>query len=645
MKYKIGFITHSAKTKHRFPKLAESQGCNLIYMHGELEPATDVALELENQHQVDAIICSPFTYRQIIKHMRIPVVPLYLENYTLLISISKALRYGRRIALMQFFNSDAVYDLETIAGILDCSVEHFLIHSADELESTVSSIQQQGFDVLLTTLQYICDFSEGLGLPTVLVEIQEQEIISAVNQAKSLIEIANRSLAQAKFFEAIMNVSEDGIIGVDEKGRIEFINITAARLLNIQYNSNRKYNLEELSKQHSLLQQISSAPSRLEILKNDETPLLLDRQDIKNEREQLVGYVLRITHINKLRDKEMHARRIISDNNFAAQHSFSDIKGVSDAMTSCINIAQKYALSKSNIIMNGESGTGKELFAQSIHNFSAMSDGPFLAINCASFTESLLESELFGYEEGSFTGATKGGKAGVFELAHNGTLFLDEIGEMPFHLQAKLLRVLEDRYVRRIGGSKNIHVNIRIISATNRNLFDDVKKNRFRADLYFRLNVLNLKIPPLRERKSDIPILAKYFLRQISLQENISTSLPDKIMSTLIQYNWPGNVRELRNFIEKIVVLSRGGELSHHINKRDISDLLEYAVHDAIEPENGNYITVEIASLKEMENELIAKVYSKLGEDREKLHNTLKISQTTIWRRLKEIESEQHSLE
>ncbi|HML36483.1 MAG TPA: sigma 54-interacting transcriptional regulator [Bacillota bacterium] len=229
-----------------------------------------------------------------------------------------------------------------------------------------------------------------------------------------------------------------------------------------------------------------------------------------------------------------------------AKYTFDDILGQSSAIKQCKDMACRMAGSDSAILITSESGTGKELFAQGIHNASKRQEYQFVAVNCAALSESLLESELFGYEGGAFTGAKKEGRTGLFELAHNGTLFLDEIGDMPLLLQARLLRTLQEKTVMRIGGESVINVNVRIICATNRDLKKLVNQGLFRKDLYFRISVLPLVIPPLRERTEDIPILVQKFMKEY----DSDFLLTDSAVKAMEQYGWPGNVRELRNYVE-----------------------------------------------------------------------------------------------
>jgi len=237
-----------------------------------------------------------------------------------------------------------------------------------------------------------------------------------------------------------------------------------------------------------------------------------------------------------------------------AQYKFNDIIGSSAALMESINIARMAAMNNSNVLLTGESGTGKEVFAQAIHNASFRRKGPFVAINCGAIPRELVASELFGYVEGAFTGAKRGGSIGKFEMASGGTIFLDEIGDMPFELQVALLRVLQNRRVTRIGDSKEIPVDVRVICATNKDLRSEIENGNFREDLYYRLNVISINIPPLRDRLEDIPHLVKHFLGQLARRnENVLSILEPEIIDKLKRYDWPGNVRELQNVVERLV--------------------------------------------------------------------------------------------
>lgn len=310
----------------------------------------------------------------------------------------------------------------------------------------------------------------------------------------------------------------------------------------------------------------------------------------------IVGAMATLKDIINVKEEDKRIRYKEYKKGLYAKYHFSDILGESKSISKTKKIAQSFARTDSTVLITSETGTGKELFAQSIHNYSSRKKGPFVAVNCASLAESILESELFGYVDGAFTGTSKKGKAGLFEMAKGGTLFLDEIGELPLRLQGVLLRVLQERCVMRLGDDRIIPVDVRIIAATNRNLVNDMKDGRFRKDLYFRLNILQLNISPLRERKKDILVLAKAFLLKYGCDPNSILSDQDK--SLLMKYDWPGNVRELENLMERISVIwfekSTTDVLTEHFSefnnlvKSDKVNLDYLEVKRIIEFTNGN---------------------------------------------------------
>lgn len=262
------------------------------------------------------------------------------------------------------------------------------------------------------------------------------------------------------------------------------------------------------------------------------------------------------------RSQQQEIKKMRKSIGLNAEYTFADIVGQSDSMKRQIAIAKEFAGNRGTVLITGESGVGKEIFAQSIHNASPRSKGPFVALNCANFPAELIESELFGYVEGAFTGASKKGRMGKFELASGGTLFLDEIGELPYYFQSKLLRVLETWTITRVGGLKEIPVDVRIIAATNRNLPDMIKAGLFRQDLYYRLQVLMLELQPLRSRREDIPLMAERFLKIFAQQNGHPQKfLTDDAKKVLEAYDWPGNARELKNVINRIDLLYKGEEI------------------------------------------------------------------------------------
>ena len=288
----------------------------------------------------------------------------------------------------------------------------------------------------------------------------------------------------------------------------------------------------------------STNPNDYMLASNDMYPLFDDK-----------GKVSGVAEISRSRTTQI--KQVQNALGLSADYTFDDIIGNSRPMMDAKKLAMSFASSPYNILIYGESGVGKELFAQSIHNYSPRRNKPFVAINCANISPELIDSELFGYESGAFTGASKSGQIGKFELANGGTLFLDEVAELPLHFQTKLLRALETRQITKVGGSKNISVDVRVIAATNRSLEKMIEEGLFREDLYYRLMVLNITIPPLRDHAEDVLLCSDFFLKQASRINNLQPKVLDEDAKTLmLQYDWPGNIRELRNVMNRVSVLS-----------------------------------------------------------------------------------------
>lgn len=347
--------------------------------------------------------------------------------------------------------------------------------------------------------------------------------------------------------------------------------------------------------------------------------LFKDASDVREMAKELIELE------NKLNEYKGEIERLQD-----SKYTFDSIITRDPKMEYLKKLARVAAQSNSTVLILGESGTGKELFAQAIHKASYRKFGPFIPINCAAIPRELLESELFGYEEGSFTGAKKGGKPGKFELASGGTIFLDEIGIMPMEMQAKLLRVLEAREFERVGGNKKIALDARIIAATNENLEEAVEKGRFREDLYYRLNVISIDIPPLRERKEDIPLLAQHLLD--NLCEELDTErkvLKQRTIEILKEYKWPGNIRELRNTLERAITISTGTEiLPEHLPERILRNAKSHEVHqESIRPLRN--------VLEEAEKDAIIAAIKDTNGNKSLAAEKLKIHRTALYKKMR----------
>lgn len=387
------------------------------------------------------------------------------------------------------------------------------------------------------------DIADKLGVYEEFSQTEAREAYKEYYYINSGMEkLLNEKTGFTDKLNALIKMMNEGIIIADITGKIYLSNEKAEKLLHSESHILRGFNVSEL------LPAVRLGESGEKLVKTSSCNIVASSVEIKSN-EEVVGYIITLADFEEVEEKQHTIRGKISEADHTARYAFGDIIGESELIKSALEKAKRFAKSDSAVLITGESGTGKEMFAQGIHNASGRRDYNFVAVNCAAIPENLLESEMFGYSEGSFTGAKKGGKLGFFELAHKGTIFLDEIGEMPLQLQSKLLRVLEEKKVMRVGSMRNISVDVRIIAATNKNLFELVKKGRFREDLYYRLNVLPLKLPPLRERKEDIMAAVGYFTDRMKA----SFLIDEEAKAALLSHRWSGNMRELRNVMEFLV--------------------------------------------------------------------------------------------
>jgi transcriptional regulator with PAS, ATPase and Fis domain len=425
-----------------------------------------------------------------------------------------------------------------------------------------------------------------------------------------------------KYINNIINSIPMGIAISDLDGNIKIANGQLLRMFGYSFTEIREKKVSQLFKGWPTVKNIILSKNNFideEVFINAKTNKLrfnLSAYPLFDASGEIVDIIY---IFNEFRKERKLANKIMGRQ---AIYTFDKIIGQNRGFKKLIEFSKKIADSKSTVLITGESGTGKEIFAQSIHNYGNRKDEPFVAINSGAIPKSLIESELFGYVEGAFTGAKKGGQPGKFEIADGGTIFLDEIGEMPYDMQTRLLRVIEEGVVSRIGGVDQKVVDVRIIAASNRDLKEEVKKGNFRRDLFYRLNVLPIEIPPLRERKEDIPILIDYFMKKVSKRLNKKeVPIRKEQMEKLINYEWPGNVRELENFIELIINMeSVPIKLTNDNFKLDIKEFDD--------------IDGETLSLEQVEKKHIIKVLKKYSGNITHSAEVLGIGRNTLYRKI-----------
>jgi len=455
-----------------------------------------------------------------------------------------------------------------------------------------------------------------LGLVQAAVDAIENKLIS--NKVQAELEASNR------YAFAMMNNLAYGVFAIDLNDEILWVNDSACRIINIRRTNLLYKPIKEFVPAwnqiiNTLLNEKPFIDQECKLnVKDLKERFLFNSYLIRSENNEILGYLLTFRQYSKM------LKLVNKYTGLQANYTFDDLTAKSKSMSDLVNYAKTVANSPSTILITGESGTGKEVFAQALHNASERSEAAFVAVNCGAISPTLIESELFGYEEGAFTGAKKGGRPGKFELANGGTIFLDEIGEMSLDMQVKLLRVLQEGEVTRLGGDNSTKIDVRIIAATNKNLEAEVEANRFRLDLYYRLNVIPLHIPALRDRREDIIPLWQHFVSTKATKLNKPVpELTQDVFDKFMSYSWPGNIRELENFVEKLVNIGGTPELI---------DTPKESAQTKIE---GVTITKKIKSLEEVEKDAIQFAIDQLNGNISQVAKQLGLGRNTLYAKMK----------
>jgi len=619
-------------------ELAKRRGVALLARTALLEDAAEAARDMESQG-VDVIIVREGTEVCLRDVLKIPIVPIRMSGMDILRAVLKAREISKKVALAQFPRMHR--DIDVIRKAAGCDLTIFEFVRKEEARHKIENLRGQIGVFVGGGLT--AKMAEALGLKSVLIETSTHWISDAVDLACDIAIARWEERSKREQIATIIDLVPSGILAVDEQRRFSVCNKAAERILG----TNRDKLLGNRDDQ--ILEKVGLA----EALRQRETvqkPVLGRRGSFFCQSVPIViakrvcGGVAVLDSTARIESIERTIRVKRHLETDKPKYSFNDILYASSIMAEVVKAAKKMAATDFNILITGETGTGKELFAHSIANYSPRKNGPFVAINCAAIPPTLLEAELFGYEEGAFTGARRGGKIGYFELAHGGTIFLDEVGALPLELQTRLLRVIQEKEVIRVGGRSIIPIDVRIIAATNAPLLDMVSRGTFREDLYYRLAVLRLHLPPLRERKEDIPVIARHVLKQYGVDKKAM----EAILSALehfTDYAWRGNVRELVNILAQLVALLPQGEVIKtpevsHILRRLLCDRGP-TVHKLGDKDEHEFLdgTDQIRSLatvfKDIEERVLKELLREKGLSKVQIARLLGISRTTLWRRRK----------
>lgn len=629
MDLRIGLVAPYPRLLELATEVCRELGETVEVRHGDLSAGIEVAREMQAQG-IDVIISRGGTALAIEQAIDVPVVPIHVTGFDIVKAIHAARQLGDTIGVIGFRN--VIYGTEDIQAALGVSLQLIYLGREADAERQIAAAVSAGLGVTVGDA-ISARITTKYGAKGVLIESGKEAIVKAVEEAKHVAVVRRRERQRAEEFKTILDFAYEGIIAIDHAGLIKVLNPVAERLLGVIASDAINKPISEVLPGLGLDNVRTSGRLALGTVQRLGSSLIAGNRVPITVGTENVGAVFTFQDVSRVQQMEKEVRRELYLKGHVAKHTFDGISAVDEVMCEVIRRARRFALTDSTVLLSGETGTGKELFAQSIHNGSPRRNGPFVAVNCAALPETLLESELFGHEEGAFTGSRKGGKPGLFELAHDGTIFLDEIGDMSLSIQARLLRVLEQREVMRLGGDRVLPVNIRVIAATHKDLGRAVQEGVFRADLYYRINILRLTIPPLRQRPADIRGLAGCFIALFCDALGVAHKrIMPQALEALTDYSWPGNVRELRNACERLAV----GVETDEIAREDVMRLIECDGSANHHDQSGDTVTVSITGgLQAVEVEVLRQVLEKVGGDRMRACYLLGISRSTLWRKLR----------
>lgn len=591
------------------------------------EEALAVARERERTGAVDAFVSAGANASYLRGSLASPVATINVGGYDILLALLRARERSDRVGIVT--HRRTIPEIDAIKDLLRIEVAQCAYETVDEAAARVKEMAESGYPVIVGS-SVVMEAAERVGVDGILA-YSIAGVRQGLDDALELARIARLESARYEQINGILQHVQDAVLAVDLADRITAANPAMETLLGLSPGSAVGRFAHEIEPELSLRGVLAAGDAEKGIvLRFRRRDYIANRIPIR-EHGQISGAMITIYDARTINEADISLRSQTRRRSaLSTRYKLSDIRGGSAAIEQARGTATRFAATDLTVLISGESGTGKELFAQAIHNLSSRAGRAFVAVNCSSFPESLLESELFGYEDGAFTGSRKGGKVGLFEAAHTGTLFLDEIGDMPVTLQTRLLRVLQEREIVRLGSVAPIPVDLRIIAATHQPLEGMVRQRTFRGDLYYRLNTLHLRLPSLRERRQDIPVLAEGFVAAC-LQRMRSRIAPAAVIAPLqrwlTSYDWLGNVRELENVCERLTMLvahfGAAAAIPADVLRHDCPELFSTGPGPGTEPE------------PEDERAYVEGVLSACNGSRQEAARRLGISRATLWRRMK----------
>lgn len=585
--------------------------------------------ELSRSQPIDVLVAAGSNGAYLRQHLDLPVVLVRVGGFDVMSALGRARGISSRIALVT--HGAIPPEVQQFSELFGLGIEQHSYRTTDDARNCVLGLRARGIEVVVAP-GLVTDLAEAAGMSGVFL-YSEDAVREALDDAVEMARLSRMEAAKRERLNTILGQLRDGVVAVDMNERIEVLNPAMERLLERPATDLVGRKLSDVAPDLSLLRTLRESRSEIdELQKLGARAVLASRLPITEQGAQ-TGAVLTCQDPESIQrvDRDLRARR--HKPAIGVRYRLSDLVGTSAGIAQTRLLAAQYARSDATVLIFGESGTGKELLAQGMHAASKRSNQPFIAVNCGAFPESLLESELFGYEEGAFTGARRGGKLGLFEAAHTGTIFLDEIGEMPVSLQTRLLRVLQEKEILRVGAIEPTRVDVRVIAATHRDLTQRIATGDFRRDLYYRLNILRLELPGLRHRRRDLPELAAHLTQKIASRAGSDIARDQRVQKLLDaawNYEWPGNVRELENLIERIAMIGQPADAT--LADAQLRNLIPEIFSGTAPDQPASSIAMR---REESETQLIRRVLDECGGSYANASKRLGISRTTLWRKLK----------
>ncbi|MES1943939.1 Fis family proprionate catabolism activator [Salinisphaera sp. PC39] len=602
------------------------------------DEATEIARELVMRGQVDVILSAGANGAYLADTLGIPVVRIPVTGADVMRALLKARKMSDHIAVVTYQQPNS--ELEEIKDLVNLDIEQRTYTTIDDAKETFRELAHRGFRVIVGS-SLITELAEREGLTGILV-YSRNSVRSTIEDALEIAQIRYTEEQRAERINAILSHLNEGVVAVDAEQKVLLTNPAMETLAGVTAENARGRRLEDLVPELAVGEVFRHGHASLgRVEKINKRTVVTNRIPIRSDGD-ITGAVLTIQDAQAISRADRSIRSRNRRTKFLAKYEFGDIAGRSPAVLRARELCEQYAETDATVLITGETGTGKELFVQGIHNASRRRNAPFVAVNCGAIPDNLLESELFGYEEGAFTGSRRGGQTGLFELAHTGTICLDEIGEMPVSLQTRLLRVLQEKVVLPLGGDP-VPIDVRVVAATNCDLKQAVEDGTFRRDLYYRLNILQVNLPSLRERGDDVLLLSAKLLRDklgsLAGERDVD-GLVERLAPYLQAHAWPGNVRELENVMERLAVLWAESEdfLSRNVERQLRTIVPEFfAAADTPPPEDADSLKefVERTEIQRI-RDAVEECHGNISEAARKLQ----LSRTTLWRKLRRHDQE-----